>query len=1701
MDNNTGNNTWGAQFNNGRGFENLEEWGPLANLYGSWSYIGYGDPTSVTTVDINGDGLPDRVMRNHDNQFANWQAQINNGHGFEPIAEWGPIIHNNVSDRAHIRAGNQTVYVDFFDINGDGLPDRVMRGNNNYDHWDVQFNNGPIPDLLSGISNGIGGTAAVTYDTYVGHDNTQAADKGKLSFPVNVVVGIQTNDGRGNVYSTQYAYDKAEFNYQEREFRGFGKVTAIDAEGNYSTSYFHQDDYKKGRLYCQETLDSSDRLFAKAENTWSVLENVYPGYPQVKFISLSESNVYTYEGDDSARRIKTNYFYQESPQYGNPTQIIEYGEVNPDNGSDTGEDKRVIFTYYTYNSDNWIMSLPSRVVVKDINGNTVSEKYFYYDGHDNIGEPPQKGLLTKESIWLYNPITAQEEWLSNSYTYDIYGNLTSAIDANSHNIVTTYDSVYHIYPLTITNALGHTVNSAYYGVDGVPLDDGDGLKGMFGQLKYTQDPNGVATYNSYDDLGRLVKIIGPNDNINYPGVIYEYDLNVTNPNSDPVKITQITKAADNPDSLDYPNYYTDYSFYDGLGRIIEVKSPAEPNPATGVLRQIMSGMVEYDNRGLVRKKYLPYFVDASENFTSPGYSQPYFTFQHDCLGRLTKTINPDNTYSSTIFDDWQVASVDENNHQKIYYYDAYQRLIRVDEYNNDEIYTTTYLYDISGNLISVVDSQGNATTVIYDSLGRKIRMQDPDMGVWNYEYDAVGNMVKQIDAAQQELEFTYDALNRLTRKVIQNNQSVNYEYDGSAQNYYIGRLRKITYEAGSAEFFYDNLGREMQSVKQVSDVSYQVSRAYDPLSRLKTITYPDGETVTYIYNPQGIESVVSSIPRTYISNIDYSPTSQITRIQYGNGTSTDYTYSPQTLRLANLATADSSGSSIQDLAYEFDNIGNIVGIVDNVNDSSQAFDYDNLNRLTYANGAYYGQAVYSYDSISNILSKEGLTFNYQDSRPHAVSSMSNGSETVNFTYDANGNLTNRANQQTGEQSNYFYDFESRLTRVEQVYPQGQEVSVTLEFESGWNFFSLPVAPANPEISQVFSTLKIGVDFDQISKYDPQIDAFQHYVGNPDFDEFNTLEYNTGYVIYVKNQNGVKVNITGTTPYLQDILLSEGWNLIPYPYLSQRSIEQALGNLKLDVDFDLVLRYNNSTGEFEQYPGSLSELEPNKSYYIRCLRNTAWDIQPLSRTTEFFYDGDGGRVKRVSEIDQGETAVYIGSLYEKTFFDNPEIPVKIKKHIFAGANRIASVEQQGSDTQAYFYHSDHLGSSNVITGAGGSQVCRYEYKPFGDISFQDGGYTTDIKYTGKIQDDTGLYYYGARYYDPLIGRFISPDTIVQSPQDPQSLNRYAYCRNNPIKYIDPTGHWFFAAIIAAVKAISAYAAVHPIISSAAMGGFLGGVNAGISGYDVFQGIGVGILGGMVGGAVGLGISNFLDGAIGNFWAGTAGAGFGGAAAGAATAGALGGNVGLGSLAGLAGGIAGFIGGYNNAPSVGHVMGNIASAGVSGGDLGDAAWGGFIDASLINTAGLIASDYTIGEQGRAGGGDLIFYKAGFDIPGLFLSYLQGAPISHVAIAKSATEQVDSHIKGNGTRIRPIDYSRKVRMVKWAGSGNKDFIALAVQYGKDNAFQYWLGHKREICSTFVSRTARETGLSVPGFSPASQYYNIEGIPYHNFYKPREQ
>ena len=166
---------------------------------------------------------------------------------------------------------------------------------------------------------------------------------------------------------------------------------------------------------------------------------------------------------------------------------------------------------------------------------------------------------------------------------------------------------------------------------------------------------------------------------------------------------------------------------------------------------------------------------------------------------------------------------------------------------------------------------------------------------------------------------------------------------------------------------------------------------------------------------------------------------------------------------------------------------------------------------------------------------------------------------------------------------------------------------------------------------------------------------------------------------------------------------------------------------------------------------------------------------ISIIPNFFCDADGKRIRKT----QGSfSTLYFGETLE-IINDTPTL------YVFAGNLRIAKMT--GSSTE--YYHKDHQGSTNALTTESGSIIDTAEYLPYGPDRSPNGLLNhSAYKYTDQEQDaGTGLYNYDARLYDPVLGQFIMADTIVPDPFNPQSLNRFAYCLNNPVRYVDPTGH--------------------------------------------------------------------------------------------------------------------------------------------------------------------------------------------------------------------------------------------------------------------------------------------------------------------------
>ncbi|HYE13723.1 MAG TPA: RHS repeat-associated core domain-containing protein, partial [Pyrinomonadaceae bacterium] len=222
-----------------------------------------------------------------------------------------------------------------------------------------------------------------------------------------------------------------------------------------------------------------------------------------------------------------------------------------------------------------------------------------------------------------------------------------------------------------------------------------------------------------------------------------------------------------------------------------------------------------------------------------------------------------------------------------------------------------------------------------------------------------------------------------------------------------------------------------------------------------------------------------------------------------------------------------------------------------------------------------------------------------------------------------------------------------------------------------------------------------------------------------------------------------------------------------------------------------------------------------------------------------YDHAGRRV--VKSVAGGPTIYYVAPHYQVAVF--PDGSRQRTRFIFGDDGLVASMTdvEAGSPPQTaglpapgtFYLHKDHILSTLVQTDDAGRLVTSISYEPYGEIGAVEGADTLQQKFTGKEWDDAaGLYYFGARYYDPFIGRFITPDDRLGAPLGRRdALNRYAYVINDPVNNFDPTGHSIFSDIISyAVDGLLIVGGIAAMALGGPVGAVVGGamLGAGVSG---------------------------------------------------------------------------------------------------------------------------------------------------------------------------------------------------------------------------------------------------------------------------------
>ncbi len=607
---------------------------------------------------------------------------------------------------------------------------------------------------------------------------------------------------------------------------------------------------------------------------------------------------------------------------------------------------------------------------------------------------PSSGLLTKEII---EPGNAQL-CLVTEYAYDTFGNKIASTTRNcngsageaaapasgSDAVITArtastgFDSRGQ-FPLSVTNALGHTETRSFDARFGTPIS----LTG----------PNNLTTTWTYDSFGRKTnetRADGTTTNWAYiPGTCTLASA-VSSGSAYCVVTTQ--SGSVNPV----------YSYYDTLNRAILSSHRNFANTDW-----IDDNRTSYDSLGRVAQSYLSY------ERSSIG-SAKYSTADYDILGRVLTQTAPDNSVTSQSYNGLTTVVTNALNQTRTTLKNSQGQTVTVTDAQNK---TLSYSYDPFGNLTQTIDALGNTSVLSYDGRGRKIGMNDPDMGVWSYSYDALGELIRQTDAKGQTTTLAYDQLGRMTSRAEPDLNST-WTYDTAA--YGIGKLAVAAADNGySRTHSYDNLGRPITVSTTIDDPVYPyiTNTTYDTYGRPSVQVYASGLSIQNIYNADGyLAQVVNYVTSAvYWTANAMDAQGHLLQQTYGNGVVTNQSFDANTQRLTSQLAGPAN--AVQNMAYAYDSLGNVTTRQDNSNNLAESYTYDSLNRLTNAtatSGSINTLTSFAYDAIGNITNKSDVgDYNYNPSgsgsvRPHAVAQLIgtvNGLTNPTYSYDANGNMT------------------------------------------------------------------------------------------------------------------------------------------------------------------------------------------------------------------------------------------------------------------------------------------------------------------------------------------------------------------------------------------------------------------------------------------------------------------------------------------------------------------------------------------------------------------------------------------------------------------------------------------------------------------------------------------------------------------------
>ena len=803
---------------------------------------------------------------------------------------------------------------------------------------------------------------------------------------------------------------------------------------------------------------------------------------------------------------------------------------------------------------------------------------------------------------------------------------------------------------------------------------------------------------------------------------------------------------------------------------------------------IVSGRNVYDAFGRVAKAFYPTTEGTGSKSTfSKSFDNvsPTVTV-YDVLDRATSVTLPDNSTTTTAYtvDNGTHALVTTvtdalHNVQATHTNGSGKTVKSIQHSGPDGEITTTFEYDGIQRLVRVTDTEGNVTTSVYDMGDRRTEVSHPASGITSFTYDPLGNVLTKQTANMAEegkmITYTYD-YHRLTGISYPDHpeNNVKYYYGGrNASHNRIGRLMMREDGTGAIEYFYGKMGevtktRRTLIVPNQAIATYVTQWTYDSHNRLLEMIYPDEEKVTYSYNLGGLLEKVrgeKSYGYDYITKLGYDKFEQRSYLKYCNGAETFYTYDDRR-RLSNLA-VNSGNKTIMDNDYTFDAVSNVLSVANNASlpasgnaggRMSHAYTYDGLYRLVSATGTYTGadskSASYTlamgYDNMHRIKSKsqhltqDNVQFNGTLNVGYDLS-YTYGTEAGKKFQLASVKDVNYRTEETPGDNNiennhvYLYDKNGNLVYVNtgRMMKDGHNEVGTRERKLIWDEENRLLAVDD---NGFVSSYWYDADGERTVKTSGESD--QVYVNGV----FSGGSTNTAkFSLYV-------------SPYL---VANQGGRYTKHIYAGSQRIVSKVGDFA---------SYGSDPRRIEYAGANTDGLSVNyKAKYAaqqQVIKDNykTFDVPYNGTDNDNYADGegfccnDGSMEAAVAQARKAQAHAVAKSFKDPDNYENLQ----------------------------FFYHPDHLGSSSFITNLEGEVVQHIEYVPFGEVFIEERNSVWNTPYlfnAKEFDEETGMYYYGARYYEPRLSLWMSTDPMEEKYPD---YSTYIYAAQNPIAYSDPTG---------------------------------------------------------------------------------------------------------------------------------------------------------------------------------------------------------------------------------------------------------------------------------------------------------------------------